>query len=444
MLFEKLKFYNFHIKLKKYIHNTLWIMGDKITNLVIGFIIIVTIARYLGPENFGIFSYSTSIVALFAAAGHMGLNGLVVKEIVKNTDERGVTLGTTLGLKFVGMAFGYTLLLFYASIFEGVASVEFTVIVVAGAALFFKPFDVIDYWFQSFLKAKYVTYTRLTGLAISSVVKLIFVFWGLSVLYFAAANLIQAVSIAMIFVFFYKLKSNLKFSEWHFSWTKAKELFNQGWVIYLGSIFAVIYLKIDQVMLRWIEGSEAVGTYAVAAQLSEAWYFVPTAIVASFFPKLIDLREESLVKFNKRLQQLFDLLFILALAVSVVMTVLSGWIIDLFFGSHYIASASVLVIHIWASIFIFMRAAFSKWILIENALKFSLITQATGATVNVILNYLLIPKLGVQGAAYATLISYAFSSFFVLFIYNRTRPVFFMMLNSIFSPIRYARLWVFR
>ena len=418
MQYIKFNFLNFYKKFEIYLHNILWIMGDKIANLIVGFLVIVIMARYLGPEDFGIFSYAISVVALFSAAGHIGLSGLVVREIVKKPDERGVILGTTLGLKFIGMALGYTLLLIYGIIYEGVSSIEFTVLAIAGVVLLFRPFDVIDFWFQAFVQARYVTYARITGLAVSSVLKLLFVLLGFSVSYFVVANLIQAIAVTLAFLYLYKLKSNLKVSEWSFSWAKAKDLFSQGWVVYLGSIFAVIYLKVDQVMIRWLEGSEAVGIYAVAAQFSEAWYFVPVAIVTSFFPKLINLKEENPEQFNKRLQQLFDLLFIMALGVAVVITFLSDWLVIFFFGVSYGDSASILVIHIWAAIFIFMRAAFSKWILIENALVFSLITQGAGALVNVLLNYLLIPRFGVQGAAYATLISYAFASFLSLIIYS--------------------------
>lgn len=419
-------------------------MGDKVTSIGVGFLVTVVVARYLGPEDFGIFSYAISVAALFAAAGHMGLSGLVVREIVKNPEERGVVLGTTLALKFIGMLLGYFSLLGYAALYEGFASIEFKVLAIAGAVLLFRPFDIVDFWFQAFVKARYVTIARLTGLLAGSVLKISFVALGLSVFFFVAANLFQAVIVAMALLVMYGLKSELKISSWTFCWSKAKELFSQGWVIYLGSIFAVIYLKVDQVMLRWFEGSESVGIYAVAAQLSEAWYFVPAAIVASFFPKLIKLREESEAQFNKRLQQLFDLLFILAACVALIMTLLSEWLILLFFGEHYAESASILVIHIWAAIFIFMRAAFSKWILIQNALIFSLITQGLGAFVNVVLNYFLIPEFGAQGAAYATLISYAFASFFSLAIYSKTRPVFVMMAKSLFCVIRYSKVVVMR
>lgn len=405
-------------------------MVDKVSHIGVGFIIAVIVARYLGPEDFGLLSYAVSIASLFSAAGHVGLSGLVIREIVKNPDERGSVLGTTLGLKFIGMLTGYGLLLIYAITYEGIGSVEFIILAVVGGALLLKPLDIIDFWFQAFVQARYITLARLPSLVFSSGLKLIFVLLGFNVIYFAIANFAQALVTALAFIFIYKARSKLSISKWKFSWNKAGELFKQGWVIYLGSIFAMIYLKIDQVMLRWLEGPEAVGVYAVAAQLSEAWYFVPVAIVTSIFPELIKLKEKSESLFYKRLQQLFDLLFILAVGVAIIMTLISEWVITLFYGIHYLESASILVIHIWAAIFIFIRAAFSKWILIESVLMFSLITQGTGAVVNIALNYLLIPQFGVQGAAYATLLSYSFASVFSLLLYKKTRPICYMIFKS--------------
>ncbi len=417
-------------------------MGDKIANLVVTFFVTVLLARYLGPSDFGIYSYAISITALFAVASHMGLSGLVVKEIVQKPEERGVTLGTTFGLKLAGVVVGYLMILGYAWGFEGTNDVEFFAIVIAGVSIIFMPLDIIDYWFQAFVRARHVTVARLAGLAVASLLQGSMVLLSLSVLYFVAANSIKSLVIAIGLLLIYKFNATLRLGEWRFSGLKAKELFSQGWVLYLGSIFAVIYMKVDQVMLRWLEGTESVGTYAIAAQLSEAWYFIPTAIVASLFPKLISLRQSNKSEFERRFQQLLDLLFILSLVVAMLVTIFAEPAIALLFGEDYLESADVLVIHIWASIFIFMRAAFSKWILIENALMFSLVTQGAGAVINVLLNLLLIPNYGAQGAAIATLISYACASFFSLLIYNKTRPVFFMMVNTLLLPIRYLRSWI--
>lgn len=419
-------------RFKSYLDNTLWVMGDKFLGLGITFFITVIVARYLGPTNFGIYSYVLSIVSLFAIAGHMGLAGLVIREIVKNPEDRGLILGTTFILKLIGMTVGYIGILIYAFVYEGTGNIEFLLIAIAGASLVLRCFDVIDYWFQSFVQAKYVSIANIIGLSVSSAAKIGFVFFGLGLTYFILANVFQVIAISTTLLVLYFIKSDLKIKEWAFSWSKAKDLLSQGWLVFLGSLFAILNLKIDQVMLKWYQGAEQVGIYAVAAQLSEAWYFIPTAIVASFFPKLIELKKHDFDMYQLRLQQLFSLLFLIAFIVAIVVSLSGELIISIFFGEQYSVSSSILKIHIWAAIFVFMRALFSRWILIENVLVFSLFTQGFGAFINVFLNYFWINEYGVIGAAYATLISYASSSFIALLFYKKTRPIFLMMCKALY------------
>ena len=426
-------------RFRLYLHNTAWILGEKLLVMGLGFVATVLVARYLGPEAFGTLAYATSLVALFGISGHLGLHGLVVREIVKQPELRAETLGTAAFLKFLGVLAGYLALLLYAVAFEGPGTVSFALIAIAGAALLFAPIDVVDYWFNAFVQARYVSIARVLSAQLAFVsLTLLFVSRGSDVVMFAIPYLLQAIVAAIVLLLLFRAKANIRLSAWRFDGTHARELLKQGWVIYLASFFAVIYLKIDQVMLRWLADSAEVGVYAVAARLSEVWYFIPTAIVASVFPKLIDLRESDEASFTHRLQQLFDVLAVLGMAIAIIVTLLAPWLIPWIFGTDYFGSAAILVIHTWASVFIFMRAALSRWILIENALYFSLLTQGLGALSNVILNYVLIPVYGGQGAAWATLFSYAIASFFALILYPRTRPVFWLMLKALLAPLRYS------
>lgn len=426
------KISKYYQSLKKYLHNTLWIMGDKFLGLGLSFVIAVLLARHLGPSDYGTYSYVMSMVSLFSVAGHMGLAGLVTRELVKHPEDTGQILGTTLGLKLIGMTVGYIGLLTYAYFYEGLYSQEFLLIAIAGATLILSCTGIIDYWFQSYVKAKYVSIANLTSLIISALLKLAFIFMGLGLTYFIVTNVIQAIILGLLLIIFYKNTSTLPLKSWSFSKAKALELLSQSWLVFAGSIFAILNLKIDQVMLKWYQGAEQVGIYAVAAQLSEAWYFIPTAIVASFFPKLIQLKKDNNQQYLLRLQQLFSVLFLIAFSVAFVVSLGGDLLIRTFFGVRYLASSSVLTVHIWAAIFIFMRALFSRWILIENALVFSLITQGFGALINIILNYFWINEYGVMGAAYATLFSYASSSFIALIFYKKTRPIFWMMCKAMF------------
>lgn len=429
--------FSIYQKVKGYLHNALWMIGDRVVSLAMGFALVVLIARHLGPEDFGLLAYVTSLTAIFTAAGHMGLSGLVVREIVQRPEDRGLTLGTTLVLKFLGMSLGYGVLLIYGLLYEGLDTPTFLLIALGGLTLFFQVFEILEFWFQAFVKARFAAIARITSVSLGALLKLFLLFAGSAVFYFVLANLIQAILLAVVLLLFYVKKSDLDLRAWQFSKDKAKALFGQGWKVYLGSIFAVIYLKVDQVMLRWFVDEEAVGLYAVAAQLSEAWYFVPAAIVASVFPRLIDLRKADGAAFERRFQQLLDLLCMLGLGVAAFLTLFAQPIVTGFFGDAYRESASVLSVHVWASLFIAMRAAFSRWILIEGALMFSLLTQGVGALMNIALNMFLIPTHGVLGAAFATLVSYAAASFFSLALYKKTRPVFMMMSKAFLTPLRY-------
>lgn len=436
---------SFYRRYKKYIANTSWLFSDKIISLGIGFIVTVIVTRYLGPERFGMLSYAISLTALFASASHMGLGGLVVREIVKNKEERSVILGTSLALKMIGALLGYALLMLYAYKSEGWLTENFYLILLVSTTMLVLPFSgIITFWFESQVQGKYISVAQLSGALSGAALKVLFVVLGASLTYFAFAHIVQSLITGALLLFLFQKRSIFSIASWKFSVDKAKELLASGWVIFLGSFFAVIYLKIDQVMLRWMVGDTAVGVYSVASTMSEVWYFIPTAIVASFFPRLIELKKEDSGLYHKKLQQIFDILFIIALAVAIAVNLLAPHLIGLLFGAVYQDAGAILVIHVWAALFIFMRAALSKWILVENLLVFSMITQGFGALVNVILNFYLIPLFGGQGAAIATLISYATASYFSLLVTPKSREVFVMMSRAMLSPVRLPYMYLLR
>jgi O-antigen/teichoic acid export membrane protein len=425
-------------RIKIYASNMSWIMMERVANLGITFAITILVARYLGPTQFGVLSYATSLIALFAVAGHMGLSGLVVRDLVSHPEYVPQTMGTSFVLKMVGYLFSLLLVFIFALTTKDSQDGEFLILLILASALIFQPINVLDFWFQSRLEAKFTAIAKTIALISVSIIKIGCIFLGAHLIAFAVANTVQVILTSLVLILYYYRRSPHSFKSWRFSSARAKKLFSQSWIIFLGSIFAVIYLKVDQIMLKWLVSSEEVGIYAVSASLSEAWYFVPSAIVISVFPRLIKLRESDSIQYSKRLQNLFDLLFVSALAVAVIITLTSQPLINIFFGHEYSGAAPILTVHIWAALFIFMRAAFSKWVLIENFLIFSLITHGFGALVNVGLNFFLIPLFGGLGAAYATLISYAVSSYISLSLHPKTRPIFLMMTKSMLFPYRYA------
>ena len=219
-MINKIKAYCKRIEI--YLANASWIMAEKVTSMGLTFVVTIILARYLGPGQFGVLAYAISLASLYAVAGHVGLSGLVVRELVKEPESENTIIGTSFVLKGLGYLIGFTLLLIIAFITEPLGSDEFWVLLVVSFSLIFKPFDVIDFWFQSLLQAKYTAISRSVAAVISSSLKLLLVFLGAQLILFAVAHLIQAVIGTLLLIYFYVIKSKHKISDWKFSKQKTK------------------------------------------------------------------------------------------------------------------------------------------------------------------------------------------------------------------------------
>jgi O-antigen/teichoic acid export membrane protein len=163
------------------------------------------------------------------------------------------------------------------------------------------------------------------------------------------------------------------------------------------------------------------------------------ALMGALFPVLWSRRSDA-AAYSRSLQGSLDALVAMSLTLAVLVQFIGGPLVELLFGARFAASAPVLQIHIWAGVFIFMRALLSRWLLAEDLLRFSLVTHVTGAVMNVVLNLLLIPRYGAVGAAIATVIAYACAGWLALFLSPRTRPMGWMMAKALVLPFRFKAL----
>jgi len=106
----------------------------------------------------------------------------------------------------------------------------------------------------------------------------------------------------------------------------------------------------------------------------------------------------------------------MAIAIAIPMSFLSDWTINLLYGEQYKQAGDVLMIHVWTGIFVFLGQAFNRYLTAENLTRIALYRTALGAISNILLNYLLIPSYGINGAALATLTSSFISNYAYDFI----------------------------
>ena len=401
-MIEKIKLLKNHIGFKRYFKNTSWIFAEKIFRMIMGLFVGIWVVRYLGPQQFGLFSYAQSFVVLFTSIATLGLDQIVVRELVKDESRRNDLLGTAFWLKFIA-AF-VTLLLMAAAInLILIDSYTKTLIFIIASAVIFQSFNVVDLYFQSKVMSKFVAYSNTISLLMSSIVKIWLILNQAPLIAFAWVVLFDSFSLACGYIYFY-IATDRKFNIKNFKLNMhiAKFLLKNSWPLALSGVIITIYMKIDQVMIKEMMDVESVGQYASAARLSEAWFFIPMAIASSVFPAIVNAKKRSEELYLSRLQKLYDTMVWMALAIAIPMTLFSTPLVELLYGERFSEAGSVLMIHIWTGVFVYLGVAFSKYLTIENYTKKFFNRTIVGAASNILLNFILIPKYGINGAAMAT------------------------------------------
>jgi O-antigen/teichoic acid export membrane protein len=422
---------------RKIASNTLWLLAGRVVRLGSIFLAVSWTARYLGPEDFGVYSFAIAFVVLFSELGSLGLGGIVTHDLVEDPQSDTTILGTAFVLRLTGAIAIIAILSVLASTVPVPDSRARWLILLFAAGYLFRPTEVVNAFYSSRVEARFsiiatiAASSVLLGLTVSLVYSAAPLGWFIVA---RAAEFVVA-GIAIIIVLAVHRPQTLR---WQFNAEVAKQMLRRSWPLMASAITATIYLKVDQIMLGAMKGPEDVGIYAAASQLSEVWWFIPLMLMASLFPSLISLRRRDKPAYDERLGSIFAGLGWLGIVLAAFVAMSAPWLVGIVFGAGFEESATVLRIHVWAMPFLFMRAALSKWIIMEKVYIVSLITHGAGAITNIALNIALIPQFGPMGAAFATVVSYSVASFFSLFIYPGTRRVAGLMTRSVIFPRRHV------
>jgi O-antigen/teichoic acid export membrane protein len=418
---------------QKTISNTGWLFFDKILRMGVGLFVGAWVARYLGPEQYGLLSYVVAFVTLFSAIATLGLDGIVVRNIVRDPSSKEETLGTAFVLKLMG---GITALLLSTGsilILRHGESLVYWLVGITAAGMIFQALDPIDFWFQSQIQSKYVVYARTTAFSIISVIKIVLIITAAPLIAFAWAGMAEIAigSIGLIIV--YQSKGhNIK--AWRANLICGKYLLKDSWPLILSGIMITIYMRIDQVMIGSMVGNTEVGIYSAAVRLAEAWYFIPIAVVGSVFPSIVEAKAISDELFYGRLQKLYNLMALMAYIVAIPVTFMGEWLVTILFGPAYARAGPMLAVLIWAGMFTNLGVARSSFLTTMNWTRIHFMTVSLGCIINVALNFLLIPIYGGMGAVVASCIAYWFAAHGACFLYKPLYKTGYMLTRAMVYP----------
>ncbi len=415
--------------LQKVMANTSWLLIDKALRLAVGLLVGVWVARYLGPEQFGMLNYAYAFVALFSALANVGLDSVVVRDIIREPRERDLILGSAFCLKAVGGTVALVSTIAIIVLARPQDTVMLALVALSAVGFLLQAFDTVDLWFQSQLQSRYAVWARNAAFLTVAAAKVVLILVHAPLIAFAWAGVAEGLLAATGLVIAYRLAKH-RLWNWRASGARMRLLLQESWPLALAGVVVSLYMRIDQVMLGEMLGNEAVGIYSAAVRLSELWYLVPSSIVASIAPAIVSAHDAGPRIYRQKLEQMFRILVLLSYAVTISIFFISRPMVVLIFGANYAAAGPVLAVHIWASLFVALGIASSQYLLLEGLNRISLQRTVLGAVANVLLNLAWIPRYGPIGAAWATLISYAAANFFL--IQNRTtRYCLGMMLRAL-------------
>ena len=412
---------------KRFLSNLTWLFTDKLVRLVVGVIVGAWVARYLGPQEYGLLSYALIFCSFFATVSTLGLDGIIIRELSTSSSKSNEILGTSFYLRlFSGLVLVCVSIFIILMVESNATLIAITAILALG--IIFQSADVIDLWFQSKSQSKKTILPKGTSYLIVAALKILIIFKGFTLIYFAVISLLEIILSSALILLSYK-KSAKKIN-WIFNKNIALSLLRESWPYVLSSISILVYMRIDQVMIRAQAGDLELGIYSAAVQLSSVFNSIPMILMVAVGPIIAKLSANNVQASKKLLSTLFVFIWWSMLPLGILFFVFSESIINIVYGAAYEGAAKVLGVHIFTNIPIGLGVVQSLWIINNRKSSLALYKTIIGAVINIGLNFYLIPLYGALGAAVATLVAQSFSA--VLCNIVLAPEIFKLQLLSIF------------
>ena len=414
---------------KKVVKNASWIIGCKIVKAVLTFVITAITARYLGTADYGLINYAASLVAFVAPIMQLGFSSTMVHEIVSRPEEEGKVIGTTVTLNLISALFCIVGIFAFTSIVNASETETIVVSTIYSVLLLFQALEMIHYWFQAKLLAKFSAIAMLVAYIVVAVFQTLLVVYNVSIYYFALSYSIDYFVISSVLFIVYKKKGGQKIA---FSFALAKEMFKVSKYYILSNLMEMMFLQTGKIIIKLMLGNSATGIYSAAGTLASMTSFIFAAILDSMRPVIFEAKkQQDQVAFEERCKDLYGIIIYFSLAQCVAITLLSPFLVWLMFGDGYVEAAAVLRVMVWFTTFSYLGSVRNIWILSEGHQKYLWIINMSGAIVNIVLTLVFITFMGLMGAALASVITQIVTNIVVNYLIKPIRPVNKLMWKSL-------------
>jgi O-antigen/teichoic acid export membrane protein len=427
-----MKLPNISPTLQRTVSNLTWLSFDRIVRLFGAVVVNAWLTRYLGPEQNGVLNFALAFVGMFTPLAVLGMDAIVIRDIVRDPSRKDEILGSAFGLRLMGAGSALVFAAIAITLVRPDDTLTRMLVIISAVGMVFQSFDVIDYWFQSQVQSKYTVYAKNTAFVLISLAKIAAILSSAGLTVFVILSSAELAVSALALVLMYR-KRGFAVQGWHFRFDIAKQLIINSWPIIISDLAVFMQARIDQVMIGEYLTNTDVGFYAAAQKISEPISFIPMVIMSSVYPVIVKTKEWSEEEYFRRLTNLYRLMFIISVCVCLPIAVLSKPIVHILYGEQFTFSATLLSLLIWTRFYAFYGVARSIFISTENLFKHALICSVSGVTVSIAANYFFIQQFGVYGSIIATHLGFLVTIFVIDGISSRTRKNFRSMMKGIFT-----------
>jgi O-antigen/teichoic acid export membrane protein len=426
--------------LKKYGANTLWLFLEQFLRLVLSTLIGIWVIRYLQPENYGALSYVVAFNQIAYTFSRFGLDGLVVREIIRNESVQFKILGTSFWIRFLG-SFLIFLLFIPVSYFVSTDFELFLFITLLNFGLMLQSFDVVDFYYLSKVQAKYISIRKLIQLFLISIFKIYLILAKANLFWFVFSYFLDSVSLALFSLMIYKsqkLPSFFKFSL--FDVKIVKSIMKDAFPLFLASVLNIIQAKVDQIMILKFLSKEELGYYSSAMRLIEFFGFIPMVVYWSFYTSVERTKVYAKEKFEGRLRDLYRLMTIAFIFTGLPIFFFGKKIILFLYGSTYEPAGILLSLMSFRLFFTYFGPIIGIYLLTENLVWLSSFSTFLGVVFTILFNTILIPTYGAIGAIISYIVPLTIIVFFFGIIFPKMRYNTKIMLWGIITFFKFESL----
>lgn len=391
----------------KIVRNVFWAVTGKVVTLLSTLFVGILVARYLGPEQYGLMNYIISIVGLFTVFSTFGTTDIIIRELSKKDFSKEVVLGTSFLIRIalaVIMLIGICVYLY----FSNESAKTSTLILIYTLTSIFSCFDVIRHYFTSIIQNEYVVKSEITRTMVGAGIKIILLLLEAPLWAFIGALTFDFILLAFGYIFAYRKKVANIF-DWKFDKVFATLLLKTSFSLLLSSAAAVVYQRIDQVMISKMIDNTSLGYFSTALSFISIGMFVPTIVIQTVSPILVKYRKEDLHRYEVESQKIINIVTWGTIVLSCLTSFFSYYIIRYTYGVEYLAAVPVMQILAFKAVGLALSMTGGQLIIIENIHQIAFVRNIIACFVCIVCNYFLIPRWGIIGSAWATIITVMFT-----------------------------------